>query len=129
MHPAAALGLVAAGGAVGGVLRFAVGVVTGPRPGTWGWGTLLVNAVGAFALGALLTVLARRPSERTRLLVGTGLLGSLTTFSGLAVGAVSLADAGRTAAAAAYVVVAVVTLLGAAALGVRAAAAAERRRR
>ena len=52
---------------------------------------LVVNAVGAFALAALLTALARRPSERVRLLVGTGLLGGLTTFSGLVVEAVLLA--------------------------------------
>lgn len=127
MHPALALALVAAGGAVGGVLRSAVLVVADPRPGTWSWATLLVNAVGAFALAALLTALARRPSERARLLVGTGLLGSLTTFSGLAVEAVSLADAGRPAAAVAYVVLAVGTLLAAAALGTRVAARGQRR--
>lgn len=123
MHPASALALVAAGGAVGGVLRAAVRAVADPQPGTWSWATLAVNAVGAFALAALLVVLARRPSERTRLLVGTGLLGGLTTFSGLAVEAVSLADAGRLVAAAAYVVVAVATLVGSAALGARAVVA------
>jgi fluoride exporter len=127
VHPASALALVAAGGAAGGVLRSAVLVAADPRPGVWSWATLLVNAVGAFALAALLTVLARRPSERARLLVGTGLLGSLTTFSGLAVEAVSLAEAGRSAAAVAYVLLAVGTLLAAAALGVRVAARAQRR--
>lgn len=127
MPPASAVALVATGGAVGGVLRHAVRVVADPQPGAWSWATLVVNAVGAFALAALLTVLARRPSERARLLVGTGLLGGLTTFSGSAVEAVSLADAGRPGAACAYVVVTVGTLLGAAALGVRAAASGTRR--
>ena len=108
---------------MGGVLRQAVRLVDDPRAGTWGWATLVVNAVGAFALAALLTMLVRRPSERTRLLVGTGVLGGLTTFSGLAVEAVSLGDAGRPVAAVAYVVVALLTLLGAAALGARTAAA------
>lgn len=91
-------------------------------PGTWGWSVLVVNAVGAFALAVLLTVLARRPSERVRLLLGTGLLGGLTTFSGLVVDAVLLAEAGP-ALAAAYVLLAVASLLGAAWLGVRAAGA------
>ena len=91
-----------------------------PEPGTWGWSVLVVNAVGAFALAALLSVLARRPSERVRLLVGTGLLGGLTTFSGLVVEAVLLAEAAALSAAA-YVVVAVTTALGAAWLGGRAA--------
>jgi fluoride exporter len=121
--PLPALVLVAVGGAAGGLLREAVRVVADPQAGTWGWATLAVNAAGAFALTALLTVLARRPSERARLLAGTGLCGGLTTFSGLALEAVSLADAGRPAAAAAYVVVAVASLLGAAVLGARTATA------
>jgi len=106
-----------------------VRVVADPQAGTWGWATLTVNGAGAFALAGLLTVLVRRPSEHTRLLVGTGLLGGLTTFSGLAVEAVSLADGGRPGAAVAYVAVAVLTLLGAAALGARTSTAVLRRRR
>jgi CrcB protein len=120
VHPAAATALVAAGGAVGGLLREAVRTLAPPAPGEWAWATLAVNVVGAFALAALLGVLARRPSERTRLLVGTGLLGGLTTFSGLVVEAVLLAEASPLSAVA-YVVVAVGTLLGAAWLGARAA--------
>jgi fluoride exporter len=110
---------VACGGAAGGLLREAVRVLLPTSPGSWPWSVLVVNAVGAFALAALLTVLARRPSERVRLLVGTGLLGGLTTFSGLVVEAVLGAQA-SVPAAAAYVAVAVGTLLGAAALGARA---------
>ena len=115
----AALALVACGGAVGGLLRFVAVTLLPHDPGAWSWATLLVNTVGAFALAALLGVLARRPSERVRLLVGTGLLGALTTFSGLAVDAVLLADAGRPGTAAAYVVVSLAALLGAAVLGAR----------
>ena len=110
---------MACGGAAGGVLREAVSRVLPDEPGTWGWSVLVVNAVGGFALGALLSVLARRPSERVRLAAGTGLLGGLTTFSGLVVEAVLLAEAAPVSAAA-YVLVAVGTLLGAALLGVRA---------
>ena len=107
---------------MGGVLREAVRVLLPPEPGTWGWSVLVVNAVGGFCLAALLAVLARRPSERVRLLVGTGLLGGLTTFSGLVVEAVLLAEASALSAAA-YVVVALTTLLAAAWLGVRAGGA------
>ena len=84
------------------------------EPGTWSWATLLVNAVGAALLCALLT---RVPDPRARLLLGTGLLGAFTTFSGLTVDAVLLADAGRPAAALAYVLVGLVTLLLAGAAG------------
>jgi CrcB protein len=108
--------LVACGGATGGLLRAAVGGLLPDEPASWGWSVLVVNAVGGFALGALLAVLARRPSERVRLAVGTGLLGGLTTFSGLVVEAVLLAEAAPLVAAA-YVVVAVASLLAAGWLG------------
>ena len=88
------------------------------EPGrTWGWSTLAVNAVGALLLCALLTRVA---DPQVRLLLGTGLLGAFTTFSGFAVDAVLLADAGRVLAATAYVVVGVGTLLAAGLLGRRA---------
>ena len=121
MHPVLPFTCVAAGGAVGGLLRAAAVELIGHEAGTWSWPVLAVNTVGAFALGALLTVLARRPSERVRLLVGTGVLGALTTFSGLVVDAVLLADAGRPGTAVAYLLVSVASLLGAAALGARVA--------
>jgi CrcB protein len=121
VHPLLPLAWVAAGGAVGGLLRAAAAELIGHEPGTWSWPVLVVNAVGAFALAALVTVLARRPSEHVRLLVGTGVLGALTTFSGVVVDVVLLADAGRPAAAVAYLLAAVASLLVAAALGVRVA--------
>lgn len=67
----AALFLLAAAG--GAVARHQVN-----RLGT-GWrGTLWLNVVGAFVLGWLL---AADPSGATRTVVGSGMLGSLTTFS------------------------------------------------
>ncbi len=84
------------------------------EPGTWAWSTLLVNALGAFALCVLLGSL---PSRRVRLLLGTGLLGGFTTFSAFAVDAVLIADEGRPATAVAYVLVGVVTLVAGALLG------------
>jgi CrcB protein len=109
---------VASGGAAGGVLREAVSRLLPAEPHAWAWSVVVVNAVGGFALAALLGVLARRPSERVRLAVGTGLLGGLTTFSGLVVEAVLLAEAAPLSAAG-YVLVALSTLLAAAWLGAR----------
>lgn len=106
--------LVAAGGVAGALARAGVGAVLPHEPGSWAWSTLLVNAAGAAALCALLV---SGPSGRTRLLVGTGLLGGFTTFSGLAVDAVLLIEAGRPLAAAAYVGAGVGTLLAGAAAG------------
>lgn len=106
--------LVALGGVVGALARYGAGVLLPHEPGTWAWSTLGVNALGAALLCALLTRVA---DLRVRLLLGTGLLGAFTTFSGFAVDAVLLAQEGRPAAALAYVLVGVVTLLGAGLLG------------
>ena len=88
------------------------------EPGRWAWATLAVNALGAALLCALLTRVA---GERSRLLLGTGVLGAFTTFSGMTVDAVLMVEAARPALALTYVAVSVATLLAAGALG-RAAA-------
>ena len=80
--------LVAAGGVLGTVARHAV-TVSLPSAVL---GTLAVNVVGSFALGALLSEgrLADALSAETRLLVGTGVLSSFTTYSTFAVETASL---------------------------------------
>jgi CrcB protein len=76
--------LVAVGGFAGAVLRHAVAVAL---PGGFPWGTLAVNVTGSFALGVLLfeATVAGRLSAETRLVLGTGLLSSFTTYSTFAV--------------------------------------------
>jgi fluoride exporter len=66
--------LVAIGGAVGSVLRYAAAILFGARPLT----TFAVNILGSFLIG-LLASISYEP--RTRLLFGTGVLGGFTTFS------------------------------------------------
>jgi len=106
--------LVAVGGVAGSLARAALGAVLPDEPGSWA--VLLVNLVGATALCALL---ARVPSREVRLLVGTGLLGGFTTFSGLTVEAVLLVEAGRPVVAAVYVLAGLGTLLAGGLLGSR----------
>ena len=108
--------LVAAGGVVGALARTVVVTLLPHPPGAWDWATLVVNTLGAALLVALL---ARRPPDRIRLLLGTGVLGGFTTFSGLALGVVLLLDAGRLAVAGAYVAASVLTLLAGGVLGRR----------
>jgi CrcB protein len=74
---------VATGGFVGALLRWAVGVAV---PGEAG--TLVVNVLGSFVLGVLVTLAT---THRTRMLVGTGLLSSFTTYSTFAVETATLA--------------------------------------
>ena len=98
----------------GALARYGAGRALPHDPGTWAWSTLAVNALGAALLCALLT---RVSDVRVRLLVGTGLLGAFTTFSGLTVDAVLIAHAGRPLVAGAYVLVGIGTLLIAGAAG------------
>lgn len=75
---------IAAGGAIGSVLRYGVGNMVTRVSGTgFPWGTLTVNALGSLLFGLLAFWLMERfPAEsalRSFLLVG--LLGAFTTFS------------------------------------------------
>lgn len=69
--------LVAAGGSLGALTRYAVGLFLPPLVSTF-----VVNAVGCFALGYLLrTYRLGGVSEEVRLVAATGFLSSLTTYS------------------------------------------------
>jgi CrcB protein len=87
---AEALLLVAIGGFAGANGRYLVsGVLDGPA------GTLLVNVLGSIALGMLLygSIFRGAFSRETRLVVGTGVLSSFTTYSTFAVESVTLGAA------------------------------------
>jgi len=86
------LGYVFVGGMVGATGRVAFATWFPVVPDRFPWTTFVENVVGAFLLGAILTVLLRRgdTDRRTKLLIGTGVLGSFTTYSTLAVEAEQL---------------------------------------
>jgi CrcB protein len=87
---------VAAGGALGALARWAVGLGLPTAPGAFPLGTFSVNVVGCFAIGALLEVLTSRPSNPLlRPFLATGVLGGFTTFSTYAVDAQHLLLAGH----------------------------------
>jgi CrcB protein len=111
LHPRY-LALVAAGGVLGALARYAVGLAV-PAPGQWPLPTLLVNLSGAFALGWLLESLARKGPDAgrrrlIRLTAGTGFLGAFTTYSTFSLDTVQLFDAGRAADAFAYLALSLV---------------------
>ena len=98
--------LVAAGSAVGGCARYAVGNLLAARvEGGFPFGTFVVNATGCFVIGFLLSWgLGRAPVDPAwRLLVATGFCGGYTTFSAFAWETVRLAEGGNLAYAAANV--------------------------
>jgi len=89
--------LVAAGGALGSALRYLVANAAlawlGP---TFPWGTLVVNLVGSFLIGLVqsLATEALVIGEETRLLLTTGVMGGLTTYSAFSYETVRLFEAG-----------------------------------
>jgi len=74
---------VGAGAAVGAWLRWWLGIVLNPVFPTLPLGTLAANLVGGFLMGLALAFLSHFEAlaPEVRLLVTTGFLGGLTTFS------------------------------------------------
>ena len=79
--------LVALGGSFGSVIRYLIGdAMKSAWPTYAASGTLIANVVGSLLIGLLLGTASdpKSLSESTRLLLVTGFLGGLTTFSSLA---------------------------------------------
>jgi CrcB protein len=110
--------VVAVGGALGSLARYAVARGVPPEPNEIPLATLAVNVVGSLLLGVLVGGWPR--TRWLRPFVGTGVLGGFTTFSAFALETDRLLE-GRPALALTYVVMSLVLCLGAAAVGLRAA--------
>lgn len=93
---------VAAGGACGAVLRYAV---TRAQPDGAGfpWTTFTINVAGSALLAGLLLLQLARRSTLWAAALGPGVLGGFTTFSATSEQARSLLAEGRTGLAGAYV--------------------------
>jgi fluoride exporter len=106
---------IAAGSGLGGVARHFLTEAVGRAAGTgFPWGTVLVNASGSVAIGALAGMIntaspsAWSPLARHAMM--TGVLGGFTTFSTFSIQTVDLLQQGQFAAATTNVVLSV--LLG-----------------
>ena len=88
--------LVALGGALGAVSRYAVDRSVGALMGPTVLGTFAANISGSFLLGVVLAAASGRLglSEEARIFATVGFLGSYTTFSTLTVASVQLAGDG-----------------------------------
>lgn len=114
---------VAAGGAIGSVLRYWVGTVF-LRPGMAGmpWGTFTVNVTGALALGFLARYFAPPHGSPTLFLALTvGLCGGYTTFSTFTLDMFTLGERGEMGRAVVYALVSVVVSYAALVAGYQAA--------
>lgn len=114
--------LVAAGGALGAVSRFAVVRAAGGLAGGFPLGTLLVNVLGCLMAGVFVQWMSMRaPSSELRPLLQVGFLGAFTTFSAFSVDCLQLWQGGQYAAAAFNVALNVILSLCALLVGVLAA--------
>lgn len=105
---------VAVGGAAGAVARYLVMSGVGHWLGAgYPYGTLVVNVVGSFVLGALVEVMALVWSVGAdlRAFLVVGVLGSFTTFSTFSLDVVVLVQRGQLGLAGLYVVASVVLAL------------------
>jgi fluoride exporter len=122
---------VAAGGAVGGSLRYGLGLAFPVLPGQFPWVIFAENLAGAFLLGLLLALMLDRwrALGLLRPFLATGVLGSFTTFSNLSLDTVHLVAQGRLALALLYSAASLVLGLAAAFAGMQAGRALARRGR
>jgi CrcB protein len=115
---------IAAGGAIGALLRYWTSVAVHARLGAgFPYGTLAVNVLGSLLMGFLYIWLIDRmavgPAMRAFLLIGV--LGAFTTFSTFSMETINLLESGQAGRAMLNIVVSVLVCISAAAVGVLAA--------
>ena len=96
--------VVAVGGAIGAVARWALTGAFPASPGDFPWTTFVINVVGCALLASLPLVPAARNRWWVGLFLGTGVLGGFTTMSAASVETFLLLDGHHLATAAAYCV-------------------------
>jgi CrcB protein len=110
---------VAGGSALGGLARWRVGLWLNAQWPGFPLGTLAVNCLGGLLIGLALSGFERTPNELLRLLLVTGFLGGLTTFSSYSVESLVLVQRGEWLLAAGHTLAHVLGALTCAALGYR----------
>ena len=97
--------VISLGASIGAVLRWLLGLSLNSVWPLMSLGTLVANSVGGYFAGISLALFASLPvvAQEWRLLIVTGFLGGLTTFSAFSAEVVALALQGRFVASAATI--------------------------
>jgi CrcB protein len=109
---------VVVGGLVGTSLRLGIDALLPHDPAGFPVSTLMINVIGSFALGLLVARAWPTAPAWLRLGLGTGLLGSFTTFSAVMASLLDLASRAPMVGLG-YLLASVVAGFGAAAVGLR----------
>jgi CrcB protein len=107
---------VAAGGALGAVMRYLAAIGSGRAFGTdFPWGTLIINVTGSFLIGIFAALFATRWNlpQTVRIFLTVGICGGYTTFSTFSLDTWYLIERGQTLASAAYMIASVALSVGA----------------
>ena len=112
---------IAAGGALGSVLRYGLSTWVHSVVGRgFPYGTLAVNVLGCLAMGFLFVLLVERMGENTILRAGLliGVLGGFTTFSAFSIETFNLIEQGALVKATGNMAASLILCIGATWIGV-----------
>jgi CrcB protein len=113
--------LLAAGGAIGTLARYAVAALALPISRSLPWGTIIINVTGSFIIGFFGTLTLANGKyplgENLRLFVMVGFCGGFTTFSAFSLQTLDLLRAGAIVRASANAILSVTLCVCAVALG------------
>lgn len=102
---------IAGGGAIGAVLRHFVGMFSLKVMGAgFPYGTLSINILGSFIMGALVAYFAHHwnPPQEVRGFLTVGILGAFTTFSTFSLDSITLWERGEPVIALTYILASVI---------------------
>ncbi len=102
---------IAAGGALGAVMRYGVNVLSFHTLGhNFPYGTLIVNILGSFLMGILIATFAHfwQPSKHVHFFLITGFLGAFTTFSTFSLDVSALFERGAYLATGGYMAASII---------------------
>ena len=108
---------ICVGASLGALARWGAGLWLNARWAGFPLGTLFVNAVGGLLIGMALAWFERSPNEMLRLLLVTGFLGGLTTFSSFSAESLLLLQRGQWGLATGHTLAHLLGALACAALG------------
>ena len=108
---------IAAGGALGAVMRHGVNMLTAGM--SFPWGTLFVNVTGSLIMGILVGAFALfwDAPQALRAFLTVGVLGGFTTFSSFSMESVLLLEKGQVVEGVSYILASVLLSIGGMALG------------